>query len=114
MGKSKNEVIFDVPVKAIHGKPGKDVDGYYRHHYGKQRFVKTKQYKDHPTENQIASRKAFGELRRRVAQEIHDPVMGPLWQQRFDQEKQRQGDKFPYSILSGFVYAQLKSAQTQS
>ena len=112
MSKSKNEVIFDIPVKAIHGKPGKDAGGYYRHHYGKQRFVRTKKYEDHPTENQIASRRAFGELRRRVAQEIHDPITGPLWQQRFEAEKLRQGDKFPYSILSGFVYAELKAGQT--
>ena len=109
MSKSKNEVIFDIPVKAIHGKPGKDAGGYYRHHYGKQRFVRTKKYEDHPTENQIACRRAFSELRRRVAQEIHNPITGPLWQQRFDEEKLRQGDKFPYSILSGFVYAELKA-----
>ena len=113
MGKSKNEVIFDVPVKTIHGKPGKDVDGYYRHHYGKQRFVRTKKYEDYPTENQIASRRAFGELRRRVAQEIHDPIKGPWWRQQFNEEKLRQGDKFSYSLLAGFVYAELKNGQVR-
>ena len=112
MSKSKNEVIFDIPVKAIRGKPGKDAGGYYCHHYGKQRFVRTKKYEDHPTENQIASRRAFSELRRRVAQEIHDPVKGTQWQQRFNEEKLRQGDKFPYSILAGFVYAELKAGQS--
>ena len=112
MSKSKNEVIFDIPVKAIHGKPGKDAGSCYRHHYGKQRFVRQKKYEDHPTENQIASRRAFGELRRRVAQEIHDPVKGAQWQQRFDEEKLRQGDQFPYSILAGFVYAKLKAGQS--
>ena len=114
MGKSKKEVIFEVPVKAIHGKPGKGADGYYRHHYGKQRFVRTKKYEDHPTENQILSRRAFSELRRRVAAEIHDPLRGPLWQQRFEEEKLRQGDKFPYSILAGFVYAELKAGEVAS
>ena len=63
MGSSKNEVIFDVPVKTI---------------YGKQHFVRTKKYEDHPTENQILSREAFAELKRRVASEIHDPIKGIL------------------------------------
>ncbi len=112
MGRSKNEVIFDVPVKAIHGKPGKNANGYYRVHYGKQRFVRTKKYEDHPTENQILSRKAFAELRRKVASEIHDPIKGLLWQQRFEQEKLCQGPKFPYYTLPGFMYAELKAGRT--
>ena len=111
MAKSQSTVEFVYPLNKLSGKTNKNENGYFRFQYGERRYVVTKPYVDNPTENQLNSRAAFGELRRRVSQEIHDPILGPIWQKKFDAEKKKLKDKFPYKLLQGYVYAEIRAGR---
>ena len=112
MAKSKRTVELIYPLNKLSGKISKNENGYFRFQYGEKRFVATKPYVDNPTENQLNSRASFAELRRRVSEEINDPVKGPIWRKKFESQKKRLKDKFRYHILPGFVYAELKAGHT--
>ena len=112
MKASKRKVDYEFPVKNISGKTSKNVNGYFRFHYGEKRFVQTKPYEDNPTDNQLNSRAQFAELRRQVSLQLHDPVLGPAWRKKYEAEKKRLKDAFPYKIITGYVYAQLKAGNS--
>ena len=101
-------IVLNELLREAHGKFKKlkhGVGQYVRLHYGKQRLVTvTKRYKDRPTSSQKQSRSEFTLLRKEVARQIHDPVLGPIWEERFLNQTQ-------YKLLQGFVYAELKKAR---